>query len=53
MMCKRCLFHPQDCDYILKSGDAPPCGGFMALSGLLHEQVITIDEIRDILDRLY
>ena len=53
MMCKRCPFHPEDCDYIIRKGDAPPCGGLLALSGLLREKVITLDEIRDALDRLF
>jgi len=52
-LCKRCPFHSEDCDYILSHGDARPCGGLMTLSGLLGEHVITIDEVRNVLDRLF
>ena len=52
-VCPRCPFHPGDCDYILKGGDAPPCGGFLALSTLLYMEAVTMDEIRDVLDRLF
>ncbi len=52
-VCLRCPFHPGDCDYILKEGDAPPCGGFLALSALLRTETVTMDEIRDVLDRVF
>ncbi len=51
VMCKRCPFYPEDCDYVIKEGDASPCGGFLALSGLLLKRMITVDEIGDALDR--
>ncbi len=51
-MCGRCPFYPDDCDYIIERGDAPPCGGFLALSALMREEIITIDEVRDTLARL-
>lgn len=51
-MCLHCPFHAADCDYILKSGDAVPCGGFVALKGLLRDNIIAIAEIAEAIDGL-
>jgi hypothetical protein len=51
-MCLRCPFYPEDCDYIIEKGDAAPCGGFVALRGLIQERCITLREVGDAIDRI-
>jgi len=48
-MCKACPFYESDCDFIEKSRNALPCGGFILLGQLTESGVISIDGIRDIL----
>jgi len=51
-LCPRCPFNPDDCDYILKEGDAAPCGGFVALSGLIQARCITVRDAGDVIERI-
>jgi hypothetical protein len=44
-LCTACPFFKEDCDFILKSGKAPPCGGFLLLGQLVDEGAIAIDEV--------
>jgi hypothetical protein len=58
-MCTVCPFYQNDCDFILSKQSPvlnrqgtkrpPPCGGFIILTHLVERNIITIDDIRDIL----
>jgi ferredoxin-thioredoxin reductase catalytic subunit len=48
-LCIPCPFHDSDCDFAQGEKGACPCGGFLLLGSLLETQVITIDNINDIL----
>jgi len=51
-LCTRCPFSPDDCDYILKEGDAAPCGGFVVLSGLIQERCIAARDVGETIGRI-
>jgi hypothetical protein len=44
-VCKTCPFFKEDCDFILKTGKASPCGGFLLLGQLVDDGSISIDEV--------
>ncbi|OGW58209.1 MAG: hypothetical protein A2Z09_06595 [Nitrospirae bacterium RBG_16_43_8] len=48
-MCASCAFYESDCDFILKEGNALPCGGFILLESLLSKRIVTIDDIKNII----
>jgi hypothetical protein len=48
-MCIACPFYENDCDFVEKKKDAHPCGGFMLLANLLEKNIISIDDIRNII----
>jgi hypothetical protein len=48
ILCPTCPFYESDCDYILQEGDARPCGGFIFLGLLLDDDIICIDDVRNI-----
>jgi hypothetical protein len=48
-MCIACPFYENDCDFVEKKKDAPPCGGFMLLANLLEKNIISIDDIQNII----
>ena len=48
-MCASCAFYESDCDFILKEGNALPCGGFIFLERLIVKRIVTIDDIRNII----
>jgi len=48
-MCIACPFYENDCDFVQKKKDAQPCGGFMLLANLLEKNIISIDDIQNII----
>jgi len=46
-LCLTCPFRKNDCDFIHEKDDSPPCGGFIFLGKLVEEEIITIDNIKD------
>jgi hypothetical protein len=48
-LCVSCPFNESDCDYAQQEEGASPCGGFLLLGRLLETQVVTVDNIQDIL----
>jgi hypothetical protein len=48
-MCIACPFYENDCDFVEKKKDAPPCGGFILLANLLEKNIISIDDIQNII----
>lgn len=48
-ICVVCPFHESDCDFVRKKKDAPPCGGFMLLGNLLEKNIISIDDMQNII----
>lgn len=46
-LCPPCPFYENDCDFV-QSGLAP-CGGFILLGDLLEKNIISIDDIRNII----
>lgn len=48
VLCPTCAFYDGDCDFILREGDAMPCGGFIFLGLLIEKGVICIDDVRNI-----
>jgi hypothetical protein len=44
-MCTACPFFRDDCDFILKGAEAPPCGGFLLLGQLVDDGTISVDDI--------
>lgn len=49
IMCFKCPFYENDCDFVEGKKDAPPCGGFMLLANLLEKNIISIDDIQNII----
>jgi hypothetical protein len=47
-LCPVCPFFEGDCDFILKEGDARPCGGFILLGQLIDRGLMSIDDVRNI-----
>lgn len=47
VVCGPCPFRKEDCDFIAKAGDAPPCGGFILLCQLLDAGALCVDDLRD------
>jgi len=48
-LCVSCPFNESDCDYAQQEEGASPCGGFLLLGKLLETQIVTVDNIKDIL----
>lgn len=48
VLCLTCPFYEGDCDFVLRKGDAMPCGGFIYLGLLIERGMISLDDIRDI-----
>ena len=48
-LCVSCSFNESDCDYAQQEEGASPCGGFLLLGKLLATQVLTVDNIKDII----
>ena len=48
-MCASCAFYESDCDFILKAGEALPCGGFILLALLIAKRIVAIDDIKNII----
>ncbi|MBM4145179.1 MAG: hypothetical protein FJ240_02735 [Nitrospira sp.] len=48
-MCIACSFYENGCDFVQKKKDAPPCGGFMLSANLLEKNIISIDDIQNII----
>ena len=46
-VCGDCDFRKEDCDFIMKAGGAPPCGGFLLLAQLLDAGSLSVDDLRD------
>lgn len=46
-MCIACPFYKDACDFIQQKEKSLPCGGFMLLGHLLKANIITIDNIKD------
>ncbi len=44
-LCPACQFYENDCDFVLNSKGALPCGGFKLLGYLLDKGIINIDDI--------
>lgn len=44
-VCSRCVFRRHGCDFAAGDGEAPPCGGFLALAQLLTTRVITVSQL--------
>ena len=47
-VCGVCPFHEHDCDFYEHREGVSPCGGLIFLGMLLREQLVTVDNIRDI-----
>ena len=47
-VCDACPFHEHDCDFYEYREGVSPCGGLMYLGMLLAEQLVTVDNIKDI-----
>lgn len=47
-VCDVCPFHEHDCDFYEHREGVSPCGGLIFLGILLAEQLVTVDNIKDI-----
>jgi hypothetical protein len=47
-LCAVCPFFEDGCDFVQEKERSSPCGGFILLAYLLGENIITIDNIRDV-----
>lgn len=47
-VCDFCPFHEHDCDFYEHRKGVSPCGGLIFLGMLLAEQLVTVDNIKDI-----
>ncbi|MEK6581389.1 MAG: hypothetical protein AABY50_07490 [Nitrospirota bacterium] len=48
-MCVACSFYEDGCDFAARKKDAAPCGGFILLGYLLNEDIINMDDMKNIL----
>ncbi len=48
-LCVSCPFNESDCDYAQQEEGASPCGGFLLLGELLETQIVTVDNIKNII----
>lgn len=48
-LCVCCPFVAQDCDFAGQGEDAPPCGGFLFLSRIIEDGVLSVDDIPETL----
>lgn len=46
-VCVVCPFYESDCDFVKQRGTSLPCGGFVLLGHLLEENIITVDNVKD------
>ena len=46
-VCVFCPFYESDCDFVKQRGKSLPCGGFVLLGHLLEENIITVDNVKD------
>lgn len=46
-MCIACPFYKDACDFIQQKEKSLPCGGFVLLGHLLKANIVTIDNIKD------
>lgn len=46
-MCTFCSFYEEDCDFVQEKEDALPCGGFVVIRDLIHQDIIVIDDIKN------
>jgi hypothetical protein len=48
-LCITCPFYENDCDFVRQKKDCSPCGGFTLLRSLLGKNIISIDDIKNII----
>lgn len=48
-MCPTCPFYENDCDFVKQQKGAPPCGGLILLGHLLEKNIISVDDIGNII----
>jgi hypothetical protein len=47
-LCAVCPFFEDGCDFVQGKERSSPCGGFILLAYLLRENILTIDNIKDV-----
>jgi len=48
-MCTACPFYENDCDFVRQKEESLPCGGLILLGHLLEKNIISIDDIKNII----
>lgn len=48
IVCIKCPFYEDGCDFVSRTEGALPCGGFIFICDLISKKNLTIDDIRNI-----